>query len=185
VRFVAGAPLGWFPDACRDHARQATPFSRPLICCPVWQCPGDRGVCPLTRNGQNEENYPGLFAFVGAIGFGCGGAQAPVNDQSKQSDEQPTDQAAETDEAKAAEQDKSGTPSDEEKPSEETKASSAAESDSDTEEGAGKCNQSSSQLSLSVDRASVNLDQGRLEASMDGPVCKVVLTITANPGCRW
>jgi outer membrane protein OmpA-like peptidoglycan-associated protein len=50
------------------------------------------------------------------------------------------------------------------------------------EEGAGKCRESSSGLALSVDRKTVSLEEGRLVAKMDGPICSLVLRIMLKDG---
>lgn len=39
------------------------------------------------------------------------------------------------------------------------------------------CNKSSAPLKLSIDRKSVNIDEGRIFAKMEGPVCKIVMRI--------
>ncbi len=46
----------------------------------------------------------------------------------------------------------------------------------------GKCSESSAKLSLTVDRETLDLDKGRAQVMMDGPVCRLELTITPKAG---
>ena len=60
-------------------------------------------------------------------------------------------------------------------------AGAAAVSDGD-EPGAGKCRESETKLVLAVDRKTVSLEDGRLRAQMDGPICNLVMKITSKDG---
>ena len=46
----------------------------------------------------------------------------------------------------------------------------------------GKCRTSSAALTLSVDRKTVNLEEGRLLAKMDGPICTLTMQIIRKDG---
>lgn len=50
------------------------------------------------------------------------------------------------------------------------------------EQSSGECRKSSATLSLSVDRKTVSLEDGRLQAKMDGPICSLVMQITRKDG---
>jgi outer membrane protein OmpA-like peptidoglycan-associated protein len=63
----------------------------------------------------------------------------------------------------------------------ESEAAPAA-SERQDEKPSGECRKSSAALSLSVDRKTVSLDEGRLQAKMDGPICSLVMQITRKDG---
>jgi len=50
------------------------------------------------------------------------------------------------------------------------------------EPSSAECRKSSAALSITVDRKTVSLEQGRLQAKMDGPICKLTLQITCKDG---
>lgn len=50
------------------------------------------------------------------------------------------------------------------------------------EQPSGECRKSGAALSLSVDRKTVSLEEGRLQAKMDGPICSLVMQITRKDG---
>jgi outer membrane protein OmpA-like peptidoglycan-associated protein len=50
------------------------------------------------------------------------------------------------------------------------------------EKGGGECQKSSAGLVLTVDRKTVSLEEGRLQAKMDGPICSLVMRITRKDG---
>jgi len=50
------------------------------------------------------------------------------------------------------------------------------------ERPSGECRKSSAALALSVDRKTVSLEEGRLQAKMDGPICTLVMQITRKDG---
>lgn len=50
------------------------------------------------------------------------------------------------------------------------------------EPGAGKCREAEGALVLSVDRKTVSLEEGRLQAKMAGPICNLSLRVTNKQG---
>ncbi len=50
------------------------------------------------------------------------------------------------------------------------------------EQPSSECRKSGAALSLSVDRKTVSLEEGRLQAKMDGPICSLVMQITRKDG---
>ena len=50
------------------------------------------------------------------------------------------------------------------------------------EQPSDECRKSNAALTLSVDRKTVNLEEGRLQAKMDGPICGLVMRITRKDG---
>jgi outer membrane protein OmpA-like peptidoglycan-associated protein len=126
-----------------------------------------------------------LLVVTGFALLGCGGAQGRASDQNEASDEAAMEEgdfdalASMSDEAD----------SDDEMVSSETDSNDESSDSSlswagadEEEEGAGECNSSTKKLALSVDRDSLNLEQGRAQASMDGPICRIELTITGLDG---
>ena len=57
-----------------------------------------------------------------------------------------------------------------------------SESLQEDEEGAGECRESEAKLKLVIDRKLVNIEEGRLEAEMDGPICQIGMKITLKDG---
>jgi outer membrane protein OmpA-like peptidoglycan-associated protein len=120
------------------------------------------------------KNVVSTLAFVtGLAALGCGGAKEQAADPSAVSDDNGAERAEfESDGARSSD--------------EETDTTSDAESQSHTEqqddEGTGDCRQSAAKLALAVDRQSVSLEQGVLEATMDGPICNITMTITRKGG---
>jgi outer membrane protein OmpA-like peptidoglycan-associated protein len=50
------------------------------------------------------------------------------------------------------------------------------------EQPSGECRKSSAALSLTVDRKTVSIEEGRLQARMDGPICSLVMQIIRKDG---
>ena len=50
------------------------------------------------------------------------------------------------------------------------------------DKGGGECQKSSAGLVLTIDRKTVSLEEGRLQAKMDGPICSLVMRITRKDG---
>ncbi|MBN2191759.1 MAG: OmpA family protein [Polyangiaceae bacterium] len=50
------------------------------------------------------------------------------------------------------------------------------------EEGAGECRESKAKLRLFIDRKLVSIEDGRLQAEMDGPICQIMMKITLKDG---
>jgi outer membrane protein OmpA-like peptidoglycan-associated protein len=115
-----------------------------------------------------------LILVLGFAVLGCGGAQGNAADPSTASDDVgEAEDEAEWDEAEPSDWDDSEAAGGDE---------SSTEVEQEDEAGAGECHESTDKLVLAIDRSAVNLDVGRLEATMDGPVCKIVLTITRKSG---
>jgi outer membrane protein OmpA-like peptidoglycan-associated protein len=116
-----------------------------------------------------------MLAFVTGLAVpGCGGAQQQPSDRTAASD---SDSAEQT----ATEPASEGSP----EPEAQTDSSSdAIENEApirekqQEEQSALHCRESSAKLALSVARESVNLERGVLEATMDGAICKIAMTIT-------
>ena len=130
------------------------------------------------------------FSFalvVGLAALSSCGAQQHASEPSAVSESDESVQAPEGEGAAPAALDEEEAPSfdDEETsatgPSGETEASVDA-GETKADEAAGQCRQSSAKLALSVDRPSIRLEQGVLEASMDGPICKISMTIMRKDG---
>ena len=64
----------------------------------------------------------------------------------------------------------------------ETSEGAAAAGERRDEPPSDECRKSSAALSLSVDRRTVSLEEGRLQAKMDGPICSLVMQITRKDG---
>ncbi len=57
-----------------------------------------------------------------------------------------------------------------------------AEDDRQDEQPGGACRKSGAALALTIDRKTVSLEEGRLQAKMDGPICSLVLQIIRKDG---
>ncbi len=121
-----------------------------------------------------------VVASAGLAAQGCGGAQ--------QSSTEPSTAADRTDPAPAAEP-----AAEAEAPMESPFAEAAtaepsspprteSESLQQDEEGAGECRESDAKLKLMIDRKLVSIEEGRLEAEMDGPICQLGMKITLKDG---
>jgi outer membrane protein OmpA-like peptidoglycan-associated protein len=115
------------------------------------------------------------LAFVtGLAVLGCGGAQQQPTDPTAASESGSAQQTATEPASKGSSEPEAQTES----------ASGAVENQAPVrgkeqeDQGALNCRESSAKLALSVDRQSVNLERGVLEAMMDGPICKIAMTIT-------
>jgi outer membrane protein OmpA-like peptidoglycan-associated protein len=64
----------------------------------------------------------------------------------------------------------------------EERDSDNAPSEPKEDKSKGDCRQSNAALTISVDRKTVNLDEGRLQAKMDGPICMLTMQITRKDG---
>lgn len=64
----------------------------------------------------------------------------------------------------------------------ETNEGAAAAGERRDEQPSDECRKSSAALSLSVDRRTVSLEEGRLQSKMDGPICSLVMQITRKDG---
>ncbi len=116
-----------------------------------------------------------MLAFVTGLSLlGCGGAQPQPTDASSASESDSAEQTATE-------------PASEDSPEPVAQTDSSAETSGNEapverkqpeDQGAADCRESSAKLALSVDRQSVNLERGVLEATMDGPICKITMTIT-------
>lgn len=62
------------------------------------------------------------------------------------------------------------------------KEPSAAGAEQQDEAGPEKCRESETGLALSVDRKTVSIEEGRLQAKMDGPICGLLMRITRKDG---
>ncbi len=123
---------------------------------------------------------PTLAVFVGLVAPGCGGAQQSITEPStaaERTDPEPaTEPAAEAEApmespfAEAATAEPSSPPRTE------------SESLQQDEEGAGECRESDAKLKLLIDRKLVSIEEGRLEAEMDGPICQLGMKITLKDG---
>jgi outer membrane protein OmpA-like peptidoglycan-associated protein len=60
--------------------------------------------------------------------------------------------------------------------------SSPARDERQEEQPSSDCRKSSAALTLTVDRKTVSLEEGRLQAKMDGPICSLVLQIIRKDG---
>ena len=58
----------------------------------------------------------------------------------------------------------------------------AEPSERDTDKSSGECRQSKAGLLLSIDKKQVNLEQGRVQAKMDGPICSLVMRLWRKDG---
>lgn len=58
----------------------------------------------------------------------------------------------------------------------------ASAEDQPGEQPSDDCRKSSAALTLSVDRKTVSLEEGRLQAKMDGPICSLAMRITRKDG---
>jgi outer membrane protein OmpA-like peptidoglycan-associated protein len=61
-------------------------------------------------------------------------------------------------------------------------AASSDESLVQDEPGAGECRESDAKLKLRIDRRQVNIEEGRLQAEMDGPICLITMKMTLVDG---
>ena len=116
----------------------------------------------------------------------CGGAQERAADQTEARavQKEPDASPASLEEPLDGEESSSETTlSDEDsgEPSSDADTSSDLSTD-ETEDGVGQCNPSTKKLALSLDRDSLSLEQGRAQATMDGPICRIELTITRLDG---
>jgi outer membrane protein OmpA-like peptidoglycan-associated protein len=117
---------------------------------------------------------PRLAFVTGLAVLGCGGARQQPAEPSAVSESDSAEQSAPAPASKAS-------------PAAEAQSESSADAggmavpaggEQQDDRGAAQCRESSAKLTLSVDRQSVNLERGVLEATMDGPICKIALTIT-------
>jgi outer membrane protein OmpA-like peptidoglycan-associated protein len=126
-----------------------------------------------------------LTLAVGLTAMSCAGPQTPSASPSAKTERNAGD------EDRAAEQD-TQTPDlsadSSESAARDSTESSSGDKDSSgnveqqDEAGAGECRQSSTGLVLSIDRKTVSLEDGRLRAKMDGPICSIVMRITRKDG---
>jgi|GEM_PF-1327277 len=65
---------------------------------------------------------------------------------------------------------------------EESEADDSDESESDDEKGAGECRQSKLPLTLTIDKKTANLEEGRVQAKLDGPICSLVMRLWRKDG---
>jgi outer membrane protein OmpA-like peptidoglycan-associated protein len=137
-----------------------------------------RRLTPSRRSvldGDAMKRVISMLAFVGGLTvLGCGGAQQQPTDPTAASESEGPEQTAE-------EPASEGSP----EPEPQTDGSSDAEKNEapierkqQEDQEPPNCRESSAKLALSVDRQSINLERGVLEASMDGPICKIAMTIT-------
>ena len=120
------------------------------------------------------------LAFVtGLAALGCGGPQQRTAEPIATFENHGAEQAG-------VQRDGQGSPESEAAPS---TSSDVAENETQVEptkppddEGNAECRESSAKLALAVERQSVSLEKGVLEASMDGPICAIVITITRKDG---
>jgi outer membrane protein OmpA-like peptidoglycan-associated protein len=114
-----------------------------------------------------------ILAFVtGLAGLSCGGAQQQAGQPSAVSDDDGSERAeADWDVAES---------SDEPAPSSDLEGQTQVEQEDD--KGPAECQKSAAKLTIAVDRQSVSLEQGVLEATMNGPICEISMTITRKEG---
>lgn len=127
-----------------------------------------------------------LATAIGLVTVGCGGAPKPATAPDATSEDQDgerlhseyegDDSPSSSDSSEPDSTDRDSTES-----SGGGEASSANVSQQD-EKGAGECRKSSAGLALTVDRKTVSLEEGRLRAKMDGPICSLVMTINRKDG---
>lgn len=118
-------------------------------------------------------------AFALVVGLtlsGCAGSQKPEAHAGSGSEQEPAAEEAAEDQTASTD-----TKSDESDNAAGADVSPASVAQEDEQES-GECRKSDAKLALSVDRQSVNLEQGRLEAKMDGPICSIKMTITRKDG---
>ncbi|MBN1607458.1 MAG: OmpA family protein [Polyangiaceae bacterium] len=126
-----------------------------------------------------------VIVVAGLTLLGCGATQERATDQtearaagkpdsSDTSSEELMDSEESASETNAPDEDLSEASSD-------TDTSSDLSTD-ETEDGVGQCNPSTKKLALTLDRDSLNLEKGRAQATMDGPICRIELTITRLDG---
>jgi outer membrane protein OmpA-like peptidoglycan-associated protein len=142
-------------------------------------------LAPMIKNVAST-----VVVVAGLTLLGCGGAQERATSQAEASDEartaekEPDASESSSEELVDSEERASETSASDEASSEtsgDTDASSGLSTD-ETEDGAGQCNPSTKKLALSLDRDSLNLEQGRAQATMDGPICRIELIITRLDG---
>ena len=133
------------------------------------------------------KNVASTVAVVaGLTVLGCGAAQEHPADQTEARAAEAPDvsesdlEEAEVDRAESSSE-TSASDQDSDAPSSDTDSSSDLSTD-ETEDGVGQCNPSTKKLALSLDRDSLSLEQGRAQATMDGPICRIELTITRLDG---
>ncbi|MFC1642544.1 OmpA family protein [Myxococcota bacterium] len=121
------------------------------------------------------KNPVSTLAFTaGVTALSCGGAQDRAADPSTVSGDEPGAPA------ETASHDAISDESDEPEPP--FQAEVAAPTKVEQEDEEGECHASSAKLALAVNRDSLSLEQGRAQATMDGPLCRIVLTITRKDG---
>lgn len=123
------------------------------------------------------------FALViGLTALACGGGQRPASEPSPTSDgSESTTEPASASHAGESSQDV--------EPDTQSGASSSAESATNAspektsdDTAPTKCRESAAKLALAVEKQSIDLDRGVLEATMDGPICKITMTLTRTDG---
>lgn len=124
-----------------------------------------------------------LVVVTGLTLLGCGGTQERAADQKEASDEA----RAEEDDSASSSSDESDSESEDsssvdDSSDESSGSTSASVPDDETEDGVGQCNSSTRKVTLSVDRDTLSLEQGKADATMDGPICRIELTLTTLDG---
>lgn len=122
-----------------------------------------------------------LICVIALAAMSCGGAQPPTTAPQAASESDNSEPAAiRQDEAASGESSGQARTSPK---SDSAPSGSPVEREETQDDGGDKeCRKSAAKLSLTVDRASVSLEQGVLEARMDGPICKIALTIIRKDG---
>jgi len=124
-----------------------------------------------------------LALFAGLAAPGCGAAQQSSTEPSTASDRADSEPAEQTAAEAVAEGDSTEPPVPVEtivEPS--SPPRTEVESLQQDEEGAGECRESDAKLKLVIDRKLVSIEEGRLEAEMDGPICQIGMKITLEDG---
>ncbi|HOU91824.1 MAG TPA: OmpA family protein [Polyangiaceae bacterium] len=119
-----------------------------------------------------------LALIAGLAVQGCGGSRGSTAAPST---------AADREDAEPQEEESVAEPPESPLPDEVTAEPSSpprteSESLQEDEEGAGECRESEAKLKLVIDRKLVNIEEGRLEAEMDGPICQIGMKITLKDG---
>lgn len=125
-----------------------------------------------------------LVLVIGLAALGCGGGQPHATEPSTEPDTSNEPAAPGPDDYSH------GPPSADRAPSASATAAETAPGGSETgpapgesgkphaDEAPAHCRESTAKLALAVDRQSIDLDRGVLETTMDGPICKITMTIT-------
>ncbi len=119
-----------------------------------------------------------LALIAGLAAQGCGGPRPSGAEPNTPADHEDAAPRAEA----AAEEPLESPPPEEATAEPPSAPRSESESLLQDEEGAGECRESEAKLRLYIDRKLVSIEEGRLQAEMDGPICRIEMKITLKDG---